>query len=231
MTPAHPPLPTAWNFPFQPDAGIQTSILMSESLDGFSVAATRQKGGRPAKGPRPGAGPRPRASGAVERPGPAGGVNCPAATSCAIVIEVPGTASAARLSHVAAADTAVWAGVRASAPAVARTSAITNRIVPPLLIPESACVDVRKRSTAPFWLNAIIKKGRAPFFGMCRAKRLPGLGCTNLHFHRADVLDVRGDHVARLNGAHAFGRSRDENIARIQRIERGGVLDQLRDPE
>ena len=45
MLPAHPPLPTAWNFPFHPDAGSQTSILMSESLDGVSVAATRQNAG------------------------------------------------------------------------------------------------------------------------------------------------------------------------------------------
>jgi hypothetical protein len=39
-------LPTAWYLPFHPDAGIQTSTLMSESGDGFSVAATRQKAGR-----------------------------------------------------------------------------------------------------------------------------------------------------------------------------------------
>jgi hypothetical protein len=39
-------LPTAWNLPFQLAAGIHNSILMSESFDGFSVAATRQKAGR-----------------------------------------------------------------------------------------------------------------------------------------------------------------------------------------
>jgi hypothetical protein len=39
-------LPTAWNLPFQPDAGSHTSILMSESLDGLLVIATRQKAGR-----------------------------------------------------------------------------------------------------------------------------------------------------------------------------------------
>jgi hypothetical protein len=44
-----------------------------------------------------------------------------------------------------------------------------------LLIPDGACVDVRKRGTAPSWLNAIIKKGPYPFFGMRQAKRLPGL--------------------------------------------------------
>jgi hypothetical protein len=55
MTPAQPPLPTAWNLPFHAvsaaaapsarGAGSQTSILMSESLVGVSVAATRQNAG------------------------------------------------------------------------------------------------------------------------------------------------------------------------------------------
>ena len=41
--PAHPPLPTAWNLPFHVVlSGSHTSILMSESLDGVSVAATLQ---------------------------------------------------------------------------------------------------------------------------------------------------------------------------------------------
>src|SRR5262245_54919607 len=72
IEPAHPPLPTARSFPFQvtlpsdagracalalsaaepaaPEplakAGSQTSTLILESLDGLSVAATRQKAGR-----------------------------------------------------------------------------------------------------------------------------------------------------------------------------------------
>src|SRR5579859_335208 len=45
MTPAHPPLPTAWNLPFQFAAGSQISTLMSESAVGVSVAATRQNSG------------------------------------------------------------------------------------------------------------------------------------------------------------------------------------------
>src|SRR5512138_1587116 len=55
MLPAHAPLPTACSFVFQLAAGSQTSILMSESLEGVSVAATRQNGGRVAKTllPRP----------------------------------------------------------------------------------------------------------------------------------------------------------------------------------
>src|SRR5262245_11727918 len=45
MLPDHPPLPIPMNLPFQPSAGIQTSILISESEVGLMVAATRQKAG------------------------------------------------------------------------------------------------------------------------------------------------------------------------------------------
>src|SRR5882672_12141314 len=101
MVPAHPPLPTAWNLPFHVVlSGSQTSILMSESLVGVSVAVTRQNDGSMAYGlfwlpprpapPRPAAAPRPpaRAPGAPSRAagaGAAGGVNAPAATVCAEV--------------------------------------------------------------------------------------------------------------------------------------------------
>ena len=51
IAPLNAPLPTAWNLPFHPDAGNQTSILMSESLVGFSVAATRQNAGSAVKSP------------------------------------------------------------------------------------------------------------------------------------------------------------------------------------
>jgi hypothetical protein len=45
-TPAQPPLPTACSFLFQRSgSGSQISTLMSESLDGVSVAATRQNAG------------------------------------------------------------------------------------------------------------------------------------------------------------------------------------------
>jgi len=43
MEPAQPKLPAPISFPFQPESGSQTSILMSESPLGLSVAATRQK--------------------------------------------------------------------------------------------------------------------------------------------------------------------------------------------
>src|SRR2546426_8052355 len=96
MTPAHPPLPTAWNLPFQPDAGIQTSILMSESLDGFSVAATRQNPGRSRKACA--------AAGAAAAPTAGiGGVNAPGSTPCASVIVVLGSVRDAKLSHDVAA--------------------------------------------------------------------------------------------------------------------------------
>src|SRR5205823_4664187 len=100
ILPAHAPLPTAWIFPFHPPracppepsakTGSQTSILISESLEGVSVAATRQNAGRVAKGlpPRP----PPRGFGSV---------NCPAATGCASVTATCGAANVDRLSQVA----------------------------------------------------------------------------------------------------------------------------------
>src|SRR6266850_2315479 len=91
MTPAQPPLPTAWNFPFQAAAGSHTSIRMSESDDGLSVAATRQKAGSW----------RNWGTGAVP-----GRVNPPAGTIWANVIDVFGSARDDRVSHGAAAASA-----------------------------------------------------------------------------------------------------------------------------
>ena len=45
IAPAKPPLPGTTNLPFQPDAGIHSSILMSESRLGLIDAATRQNAG------------------------------------------------------------------------------------------------------------------------------------------------------------------------------------------
>src|SRR6188768_4529062 len=87
MLPFQPPLPTIRNLPFQLAAGSHTSILMSESAVGLSVAATRQKAGRSANG---------------LPPRPPGCENAPAATASAAVIVAAGSASDARLSHVAA---------------------------------------------------------------------------------------------------------------------------------
>src|SRR6185503_6320782 len=108
MMPAHPPLPTAWNLPFQFSAGSHTSISIFESDDGFSTACTRQCAGSIVCGaagpcPRPPAGgaPRPAAGATGPSGGPcwAGGVNGPAGTSWAEVIVVFGSASAASFSH------------------------------------------------------------------------------------------------------------------------------------
>src|SRR5688572_20553896 len=89
MLPFQPPLPTAWNLPFQPDAGSHSSILMSDSLVGVSVAATRQNAGRSANGLAP--------------PRPPGWVKAPAPTGWAIVTAPLLSLAVARLSHVAAA--------------------------------------------------------------------------------------------------------------------------------
>jgi hypothetical protein len=74
---------------FQPEAGSQTSIPISESLFGLSVAATRQKAGK-------------FWNAAFACAFPPGTLNPPAGTLCAIVMVVSGKDSEAMLSHVAA---------------------------------------------------------------------------------------------------------------------------------
>src|SRR4029077_7039190 len=89
MNPAQPPLPTDWSLWFHPETGSQTSTLMSESLEGFNVAATRQNAGSlPYSDP-----PAP-----TDSFGP-GGMNSPAATLCADVIVVFGCEREVRLSQ------------------------------------------------------------------------------------------------------------------------------------
>src|SRR5687768_9064205 len=88
MLPAHPPLPTPRNFPFQPCAGIQTPILLSESRVGVSVAATRQNANSFA------------AAGGTAPPGR--GENWPAPTTIACVTVTFASDSDRRLSQVAA---------------------------------------------------------------------------------------------------------------------------------
>src|SRR5579859_1335767 len=89
MDPANPPLPSPRYLPFHPASGSHTSILISESLAGLSVAATRQNAGRflVATAGMPNAG---------------GATNAPASTCCAKLIVVSGSFNAARLSQVAA---------------------------------------------------------------------------------------------------------------------------------
>src|SRR5579863_5176901 len=86
MTPANPPLPTDSYRPVQPVCGSQTSNLISESLVGLMLPATRQKG--------TGIGFDPAAA--------RGGVNAPAASDCAIVIVVLGSLRLARPSQLIA---------------------------------------------------------------------------------------------------------------------------------
>ena len=111
LRPPSPPFPVPRNLPFQlAAAGSQSSIRMSESLEGVSVACTRQNAGRSLKF----AGPRP----------PAGATNDPALTVCAIVIFVFGSESDDRLSHVAALETA---GANAVIDASTRIRAVMMR--------------------------------------------------------------------------------------------------------
>src|SRR6185295_9294653 len=151
-----PPLPTAWNFPFQPDDGSQTSILMSESLVGFNVAATRQNAGSVANAPAPArpppAGPRP----------PAGGVKAPAATGCAMVTAVSGSASEARRSHEVASATN-------GASAFRRTSTVP-------LKPDTTYGETPRAKTVP-----TMNRMSSP--------SLAGAGA-RLHCRRVDVLQV-----------------------------------------
>src|SRR3954465_8064322 len=85
IEPVQPPFPLPSKLPFQPDMGSQSSILISESPDGFKVAAIRQKAGTVK-----GAAPLP--------PRPACG-SSPAGTVCASVMAVFSKASEARLSQ------------------------------------------------------------------------------------------------------------------------------------
>src|SRR5215467_8184333 len=99
--------------PFQPDAGSHTSVLMSESLLGVSVAVTRQNAGTLSNtfgvvAPR-----------AARSPPTPGGRKLPAGTICADVIFVCGSATLARFSHVVAAI----AGI---VPTATRSPAVTK---------------------------------------------------------------------------------------------------------
>src|SRR4051812_48403794 len=95
MTPAVPPLPTSWNLPFQPCVGSHTSNCTA----GLVTPTTRQIG-----------------SATV----PTGFGLAPAGSSCARLIVVSGSASAASAAQVfgCAADAAPAASARATAAAI-----------------------------------------------------------------------------------------------------------------
>ena len=130
MTPAQPPFPTDWSLLFHPDAGSQTSILISESLEGVRVAVTRQNEGRWAKGEAEGC-----AAGSARTA--TGGVKAPAATSAADVICVCGSERWDRLSHdaaiaVEAPNVTVTAKTKKNARIIGRNAALlANMATPP----------------------------------------------------------------------------------------------------
>ena len=132
MLPAQPPFPTAKYFPFQPDAGIQTSIFMSESLEGFSVAATRQNAGSCRKAAFCWAPPAP------------GGVNPPGATDCANVIAVFSTESDLRLSQETISAVA-GAGIALKSTSAKKTRLPFRNIKCVTPIGSQDCADSRKR--------------------------------------------------------------------------------------
>src|ERR1700722_2448613 len=113
IVPVNAPLPTAWNLPFQFADGIHNSILISESLDGFSVAVTRQNAGRAV---RVCAAARAR----VAPSATAGGANARASTVRASVIVALGSVNDAKLSHG-------WAAAVAEAPATMTMSVAAKR--------------------------------------------------------------------------------------------------------
>src|SRR5689334_24235246 len=99
-----PSFPTPWKFPFHPEAGNQTSILISESLDGREVIATRQNSGASLN-----------AGAAAPLPGSAAGTNCPAGTLCAEVTAAFGRETFFRSPQVTAAvATCEWSAIKLS---------------------------------------------------------------------------------------------------------------------
>src|SRR5579864_6957108 len=92
ISPAQPPLPMPMNLPFQLAAGIQTSILISESAAGLITAFTLQEAGvratdaaLGAANTEPGAAVRPRNT--------VGGANSPTPTASTLITVVSGSFS------------------------------------------------------------------------------------------------------------------------------------------
>ena len=138
MLPAHPPLPTPWNFPFQPCSGIQTSILMSESRVGVRVAATRQNAGSFA------------AAGGTAPPGPCG-ENWPAPTTMACVTVTFVSDSDLRLSQVAA--DAGNASVRTAMLAAAAPAVVE-------ILMTAYCAPRRRGCHRRFFVDTVLRPGR-----------------------------------------------------------------------
>src|SRR5262249_55885034 len=87
MYPAQPPFPTASNFPFHlSTGGSQSSMLISESFDGFNTATTRQCAGATMGSGGLAAGSAGAGAGAGVVTGAFTGSKTPSATSSALVI-------------------------------------------------------------------------------------------------------------------------------------------------
>jgi hypothetical protein len=108
MDPDHAPLPTPWNLPFHPVAGIQTSTLITESLVGAIVACTDNTLAGELQ-------PRRRAHHLLQRD--------PAGMDCAEVIVVFASLSVLRLSQGAA-----MAGTTAITSTASRTKSKVCRV-------------------------------------------------------------------------------------------------------
>src|SRR5687767_5263314 len=159
MLPFQPPLPVAWNLPFQPAAGSQTSILMSESADGLSVAATRQNAGRSVNCAPP---PRPVAAAPPPRP-PAGGVNAPAGTSCAIVIVASVSFREESASHDCA--TAVLALRTTRERKIATAARPKGRAL--RVIGERTFISLLRRAHPFGWAGTYLRSGNANTYSAC----------------------------------------------------------------
>jgi len=127
--------------PFQFDVGIQTSILMSESLVGFKVAVTRQKAGNV-----------PYGDAAPARPVAPGGVNAPGETVAADVTVPPLIGNALRDSHGPGAATAATVGAPSPASSRELTATMTAHATPPasrraVFTPEEEMVLMPREST------------------------------------------------------------------------------------
>src|SRR5688572_27008296 len=94
MLPAQPCPPTASNFPFQPAAGSQISIVIAHLAVGLAIATTRQNSGNSEKGAEDAPLLRPRPD--------AGGRNVPGVMDSASVTVVFGSATPVNSWHAAA---------------------------------------------------------------------------------------------------------------------------------
>jgi hypothetical protein len=96
MVPANPPLPTVSSLPFQPEAGIQISKWITDTLVGLRTPCTSQKAGSSSMGR------------------PLGGVKVPAGIDFAKVMDVSGKPIADSGSQLAARATGAHHRVPAS---------------------------------------------------------------------------------------------------------------------